>query len=506
MTVRSFELPEKNRTGPLRRIRQKTLQPSSPKAHRTKIVCTLGPATASIEVVRGMFEAGADVFRINLSHGGYEAHAEGIALVRSAAREISHNAAILLDLQGVKVRTTVCKDGPFEIPPGTGIDVAGGEEPSHAGRIHIAPAAALQNLRLDDRVLVDDGKICLRAVAKVGDAWRCEVEAGGVVKDRKGVNLPDTPTRELPALTQKDIADIEWGVRQGVDLFALSFVRSANDVATAKRVIAGMGADIPVIAKLEKPEVLADLDRILEESFGVMVARGDLGVEAPPEKVPVMQKKIIAEARRLMKPVITATQMLESMIERPVPTRAEASDVANAVFDGTDAVMLSGETSVGKYPVETVRMMARIIAEAEAEMVKQRKPRTLSTKKVTFANAVGAAACAAAESVRAKCIIIYTHSGYSATLVSGSRPTMPIYTFGADDRVLRRLGLIWGIETRKLLRTPSSVEELIQSCEKALLTERLVEPNDAAVIVAGMPFHQSGNTNFLKMHRIEEGG
>jgi pyruvate kinase len=340
----------------------------------------------------------------------------------------------------------------------------------------------------------------------MGDAWRCEVEAGGVVKDRKGVNLPDTPTRELPALTQKDIADIEWGVRQGADLFALSFVRSANDVATAKRVIAGMGADIPVIAKLEKPEVLADLDRILEESFGVMVARGDLGVEAPPEKVPVMQKKIIAEARRLMKPVITATQMLESMIERPVPTRAEASDVANAVFDGTDAVMLSGETSVGKYPVETVRMMARIIAEAEAEMVKQRKPRTLSTKKVTFANAVGAAASAAAESVRAKCIIIYTHSGYSATLVSGSRPTMPIYTFGADDRVLRRLGLIWGIETRKLLRTPSSVEELIQSCEKALLTERLVEPNDAAVIVAGMPFHQSGNTNVLKMHRIEEGG
>jgi pyruvate kinase len=491
---------------PLPATRQKPLRTSPPKPHRTKIVCTLGPATASIDTVRGMIAAGADVFRINLSHGQYETHAAGMALVRRAAKELNHNASILLDLQGVKVRTTPCKTGPFELTQDAEIEIAGGEEPSHPGRIHIAPAAALQNLRVDDRVLIDDGKICLRAVKKLSDGWQCVIEAGGIVKDRKGVNLPDTPTRDLPGLTQKDIADIEWGVQQGADLFALSFVRSSEDVVTAKRVIGGLGADTPVIAKLEKPEVLSDLDGIFQEAFGVMVARGDLGVEAPPEKVPVMQKKIIAEARRLMKPVITATQMLESMIERPVPTRAEASDVANAVFDGTDAVMLSGETSVGKYPVETVRMMGRIIAEAEAEMAKQKKSRTYFSKKVTFANAVGAAACVAAESVGARCIIVYTHSGYSATLVSGCRPNMPIYTFGANEHILRRLSLSWGVETRKLVRTPSSVEELIQSCEKSLLSDKLVEPNEAVVIVAGMPFHQTGNTNFLKMHRIEEGG
>jgi pyruvate kinase len=453
-----------------------------------------------------MIEAGADVFRINLSHGDYAAHAESISIVRKAARELNYNAAVLLDLQGVKFRTTVCKNGPFEVVAGSYVEIAGGEKSSDKTLIYIAPAAAIQNLRPGDRILIDDGKICLRADKKNSEGWRCRVETGGVVKDRKGINLPDTPTRELPALTDKDRADIEWGVEQGADLFALSFVRSANDVALAKRVIAGLGSDTPVIAKLEKPEVLNDLEAILQESFGVMIARGDLGVEAPPEKVPVMQKKIIAEARRLMKPVITATQMLESMIDRPIPTRAEASDVANAVFDGTDAVMLSGETSVGKYPVETVRMMCRIVAEAETEMLRQRKARTLSMKKVTFATAVGAAASVAAESVRARCIIVYTHSGYSATLLSGYRPAVPVYTFGSNENVLRRLAIFWGVETRRLVRPPSSIEELIHSCEKALLAEKIVEPSDPVVILAGTPFHQAGNTNFLKLHRIEESG
>jgi len=480
--------------------------PPAIKSHRTKIVCTLGPATSSLEIVRSMIEAGADVFRINLSHGGYEAHLESILLVRKAARSLNHNAAVLLDLQGVKFRITVCKDGPFELATGSEVEITGGEEPSHAGRLQIAPAAALQNLRAGDRVLIDDGKVCLRARSKSGRVWTCEVESGGTVKDRKGINLPDTPTRDLPALTEKDIADIEWGVKHGADLFALSFVRSAEDVNSANKVIAGLGADIPVIAKLEKPEVFDDLESVLKQSFGVMVARGDLGVEVPPERVPVMQKKIIAEARRQMKPVITATQMLESMIERPIPTHAEASDVANAVFDGTDAVMLSGETSIGKYPVETVRMMARIIASAEDEMLKSRKPRTLSTKKVTFTTAVGGAACFAAESVGAKCIITYTHTGYSASLVSGYRPGVPVYAFGSNEITLRRLGLIWGIETKRLVRTPSTVEDLIEWSEKALLAERLVEPNDSVVIVSGMPFHKAGNTNFLKLHRIEERG
>jgi pyruvate kinase len=353
---------------------------------------------------------------------------------------------------------------------------------------------------------MDDGRLSLRAIRRKGDAWECLVETDGIVKDKKGVNLPDTPTRELTELTAKDIADIEWGVQNGVDFFALSFVRSSQDVVSAKQVIQGLGADTPLIAKIEKPEALSDLEGILQESFGVMVARGDLGVEAPPEKVPVMQKKIIAEARRLRKPVITATQMLESMITRPFPSRAEASDIANAVFDGTDAVMLSGETSVGKYPVESVLMMERITAEAEAALLSQRRPRPLSPRKVNFTNAVGTAACVAAESIRARCIIVYTHGGYSAALVSGCRPSMPIFTFGDSEKILRRLALIWGIEARCLPLPPDSVEDLVKTCEKHLMDARLVEPKDSVVVVGGIPFRERGNTNFLKTHRIGESG
>jgi len=260
-----------------------------------------------------------------------------------------------------------------------------------------------------------------------------------------------------------------------------------------------------VIAKLEKPEALGDLKSILEESFGVMVARGDLGVEMPPEKVPVIQKRIIAEARKARKPVITATQMLESMIESPVPTRAEASDVANAVFDGSDAVMLSGETSVGKFPIETVRMMTRIVQEAEAAMLKDTKTRALSArKKTTFANAIGEAACVAAEAVGAKCIIVFTRAGYAASLVAGCRPRMPIYTFGQDARILRRLSLVWGTETRLLEPPPVTVEDFLRASEASLLRDRLVGPGDPAVIVAGVPFKVVGNTNLLKLHRIGE--
>jgi pyruvate kinase len=235
-----------------------------------------------------------------------------------------------------------------------------------------------------------------------------------------------------------------------------------------------------------------------------MVARGDLGVEMPPEKVPVIQKQVIAEARKVRKPVITATQMLESMIESPVPTRAEASDVANAVFDGSDAVMLSGETSVGKFPVETVRMMARIIGEAESALFRDTKPRALSARKTSFANAVGEAACVAAEAVGAKCIIVFTRGGYAASLVAGSRPRMPIYTFGIDARILRRLSLVWGTETRLLESLPATVEDLLKASEASLLRDGLVEPADAAVMVAGVPFDVPGSTNLLKLHRIGE--
>ena len=449
-----------------------------------------------------MMEAGADIFRVNFSHGDYETHQKNLEMVRSAARDLQHNVAILLDLQGIKVRTTFTRSGPFELVEGSEIEIQGGEEASDSKRISIAPREAVQNLRPGDPVLIDDGRIRLRVLQGRGGFWTCRVEVGGVVKDRKGVHLPDTPTRELPSLTPKDLKDLEWAIGHGVDLIALSFVRSRRDIIEVKKFLADRGADIPVIAKIEKPEVFSELEGVLQESYGVMVARGDLGVEMRLEKVPLMQKKIIAQARSLMKPAITATQMLESMMERPIPTRAEVSDVANAVFDGTDAVMLSGETAVGKYPIETVRMMGQIVAEADAEMLKTRKTRTFSAEKAPFANAVGEAACVAAESVGAKCIVVYTRSGYSAILVSGRRPAMPVFAFGEHEKTLRRLALVWGVETRLLHGTPTSVEGLIRECETTLLQESAVQEGDSAVMVAGMPFVETGNTNFLKLHRV----
>jgi pyruvate kinase len=470
------------------------------------MVCTLGPATQSPKVLAELIRAGADVFRLNFSHGTLDTHAQSVALVRQAARRAGRQVAILLDLQGVKVRTTPCRSGPIELATGARLEIAGGTRPSDSRRIRISPAVALGGLRPGHRILFDDGRILLRALRRAGrGAWTCAVEAGGVLGDRKGVNLPDSPMRALPSLTPKDLKDIAWGVRQGVDLFALSFVRAARDVAAARKAIARLGSDIPVIAKIEKPEALADLPRILEESYGVMVARGDLGVEMPPEEVPVIQKRIIAEARRLRKPVITATQMLESMVQNVTPTRAEASDVANAVFDGTDAVMLSGETSIGKHPVEAARMMARILEAAEAAILSGRPRRSLAAKKSPPASAIAEAACVAAEAVRARCIIVYTHGGYSAAVVAGCRPAVPLFAFGENDRILRRLAVVWGTETRQLDATPASVQDLIARSERQLIREGSTRRGDAAAIVAGIPFEETGNTNFLKLHRIGEG-
>ncbi|MBN2489484.1 MAG: pyruvate kinase, partial [Planctomycetes bacterium] len=334
-------------------------EPAVRRSLRTKIVCTLGPATSAPDRIRALILEGVDCFRINLSHGTEEEHAETIARVRAASREAGRPVPVLLDLRGAKIRTTESRPSPFELRTGAAVALAGGEKPSTEQRLHITPAIALENLEVGHRILIDDGKIELVVTHRRPAEWGCRVVTGGSVNDRRGVTLLEVPTPQLPGLTDKDVSDIAFGVRHGADLFALSFVRSAADVVAARKQIARCGAETPIIAKIEKPEAITELDRILEESYGVMVARGDLGVEAPLEKVPVYQKRIIARARKRCKPVITATQMLESMTDRPVPTRAEVSDVANAVFDGTDAVMLSAETSIGKYPLEAVRMMAR---------------------------------------------------------------------------------------------------------------------------------------------------
>lgn len=471
------------------------------KTQRTKIVCTLGPATSAFEMIRALAVEGVDCFRINLSHGTREEHAEMVSKIRQASREAGRDVPILLDLRGAKIRTTESEPDPFELRSGSEVTLAGGSAPSTERRICVLPAGALKNLREGDRVLIDDGKIELAVLSKGPGEWKCRVDVGGPVKGRRGVTLPGVSTDHLPGLTEKDLSDIEFGVRQGVDFFALSFVRSAADVVAAKREIARLGAEIPIIAKLEKPEAVARLDAILEEAYGVMVARGDLGVEAPLEKVPVYQKQIIASARRARKPVITATQMLESMIERPVPTRAEVSDVANAVFDGTDAVMLSGETSMGKYPLEAVRRMALVAEEAERALFEAPCERTFSAERRTFPDALGAAASVAAESVEARCIVIFTASGYSAALVSGYRPCVPMYAFTPDESVAKRLAIRWGVEPRLIRPPPASVEEFVRRAETTLIEDGLLASGDAYAVVAGVPLEEKANTNLLQLRR-----
>lgn len=475
------------------------------KTQRTKIVCTLGPATSSPEAIRALLLEGADGFRINLSHGSAEEHARTIARVRAASLELGRDVPVLLDLRGAKIRTTESHPDPFELRAGEETTLAGGAEPSSSLRIHVLPANALEHLRAGDRVLVDDGKIALVVVAAGRGEWRCRVEAGGSVASRRGVTLVGVATDQLPGLTEKDLSDIAFGVREGADLFALSFVRSAKDVAAAKRAIAKLGREIPIVAKIEKPEAVADLEAILAESWGVMVARGDLGVEAPLEKVPVYQKRIIGLARCHRRPVITATQMLESMTEKPTPTRAEVSDVANAVFDGTDAVMLSGETSIGKYPIEAVRRMAAVLEEAERALFEAPRERTFEASERNFPDALGAAATVAAESIGAKCVLVYTASGYSAGLISGYRPAVPIHAFSPDEAVVRRLGILWGVEARLLAPPPASVEDLVRRSERALLEEGLLSPGDPYAVVAGVPLEETANTNLLQLRRAGEG-
>ncbi|MDO8560129.1 MAG: pyruvate kinase, partial [bacterium] len=467
---------------------------------RTKIIATLGPASASIGVIRDLITAGANVFRLNFSHGDHAQHAAALANVRQAAADLERrDIAVMGDLQGVKIRTTVCANGPFMLETGTTIKVADGEQPSDRSCLRLQPTGMTRLLQREEHILIDDGRIRLLTLERRGEALVCRVEQGGTIADRRGVHLPDSQHGVLPSLTPKDEVDLSWGIANGVDVFALSFVRSGNDVRLAKQFIRARGADTPVIAKLETREFLQELPDILSESFGVMVARGDLGVVMSPETVPYMQKRLVADARAHLKPVIVATQMLETMIEQPQPTRAETSDVANAVFDGVDAVMLSGETAIGRYPVEAVATMRRILSSNEnaTDRDGDRCPRSLMVDTATFPVALGAATCYAAEAVDAQCIIVYTQHGESPPLVAARRPRLPLYVFSEHAAVLRRLALVWGVQTRLLQTTPATVEEVVLACETALLWEGLIRPERPLVIMAKRPAGEAGKTNFL---------
>ena len=465
----------------------------------SKIVCTIGPASSSPRIIERLMHAGMDVARLNFSHGKHQDHARSIATLRAAAIEHEKPIAIIADLQGPKIRT-----GP--LAGGTAVTLRAGQRfvittarvPGDSSCVSTTFRPLPREVHRGNRILLSDGLIELRVQKVRGQEVICEVVNGGVLGQHKGINLPGIQLR-VPALTPKDRKDLAFALTQDANYIAVSFVRHPEDVVLAKNLIRRAGQDTPVIAKLEKPEAIENLDAILRVADGVMVARGDLGVEMNPERVPVVQKMIINRAREARRPVITATQMLESMTQNPRPTRAEASDVANAIFDGSDAVMLSAETASGKYPVEAVAMMARIIEEAEGSITEF--PRPSMQEKLKVAETVAELVCHASRELHMKLIAVFTHSGFTARLVSRYRPLVPIVAFSPEAETRRRMALFWGVMARAIVDV-HKVDGLAEIAEQRLLEERLVSKGDVIGIVAGTPMGVRGTTNFMKFHII----
>jgi pyruvate kinase len=470
-------------------------------SERTKVVATLGPASSTPEVLGGMVEAGLDVVRLNFSHGEKADHLARFELVRSVATERNRNLAILVDLQGPKIRVGLVDDNGVRLDRGQEVVLVAGADRAEEPEIPVVYPALAADVRKGDQILLDDGAIGLRVEDVEGDRVRCQVERPGVVKSRKGVNLPGVAV-SAASLTRKDRADVVTAVEAGADYVALSFVRRPDDVAEAKQAIAEAGGDIPVVAKLERPEAIDCLDEILEAADAVMVARGDLGVELAVEQVPPIQKHIIARANSLGVPVITATQMLESMVASPRPTRAEASDVANAIFDGTDAVMLSQETAIGQYPVESVATMARIAREAEATPYLSAPPPP-AVGVLDVPATVCRAAVQIATDLGCTAIVAFTETGASARYVSRFRPRTPIIGLTTSEAARRRMALYWGVETATPLGVGTQVRSMIDDADARILREGLLNRGDLVVVVAGSPGGRGG-TNRVLVHRVGE--
>lgn len=470
-------------------------------ANETKIVATIGPASRSKTCLRRMISAGMNVARLNFSHGGYTDHEKAIEHIRSLSEEMNKPVGILLDLQGPKIRTGRLLEGkPVLLKRNETIqittrDVYGGPN----GLISTTYKRLPRDVGEGDTILIDDGLIELQVLSAEKDAVMCKVIQGGVLKEHKGINLPGIPV-SVPSLTQKDKRDLEFGIRAGVDYVALSFVRKAGDVKRLKTILKGQKADIPVIAKIEKPEAVADLNEILDVADGVMIARGDLGVEMKPEEVPTIQKHIIKKAIAANKPVITATQMLETMIEHPVPTRAEASDVANAIIDGTDAIMLSGETAVGRYPVKAVRMMSRIAAVAEGSPFMHYNLSFKRDPREPVTHAVAQSAVDILHELDAKAIMVFSVSGQTSKLISKQRPIKPVFAFSPSSRVYNRLSLVWGV-TPFQIPPINDAKKIIEAGEDILLRKRFLKQDDLIIIVTGLAL-KKGSTNMIKIHRV----
>ncbi|WP_243075032.1 pyruvate kinase [Microbacterium sp. SS28] len=469
---------------------------------RAKIVATLGPATAAYETIEALVRAGLDVARINRSHGEYAEHELAYANVRRASDATGRAVGVLVDLQGPKIRLARFADGPHVLAPGDIFTITTEDVPGTKELVGTTFPQLAQDVVEGDTILVDDGKVRLRVLETDGVRVRTEVVVGGAVSNNKGLNLPGVAV-SAPALSEKDEADLRWALRLGADLIALSFVRDPKDVQRARVIMAEEGRRIPIIAKIEKPEAVDRLQDIIDAFDGVMVARGDLGVELPLEAVPIVQKRAVELCRRWAKPVIVATQMLESMIESPVPTRAETSDVANAVLDGADAVMLSGETSVGKYPVVVVETMARIVESTEDHGLERIPP--LGTKPRTQGGALTLAAASVADFVDAKYVCVFSQSGDSARRMSRLRHRVPIIAFTDLAETRSRSALLWGVETF-LVERGATTDELMTILDDTLLEAELARKGDTVLVTAGAPPGIAGSTNNVRVHVVGSGG
>ena len=475
----------------------------TPIQRRAKIVATLGPASNSEPVFRDLVRAGIDVVRLNFSHGTHEEKLGLIQMIRKVSRDERKPLCILGDLQGPKIRTSKLKDHqPVMLKAGGRLTITPRDVPGTASLVGTTFKTLADNVEQGSRILLSDGLIELRVHEVTGADVVCEIINGGLLGENKGINLPGIPVR-VPSLTDKDSEDLEFALKNGVDAVAVSFVRTAEDVRLVRNRVSAYGSETWIIAKLEKPQAIAHLDSILQAADGIMVARGDLGVEVPPEKVPAIQKHIIRRAAEYFKPVITATQMLESMIENPRPTRAEVSDVANAVYDGTDAVMLSGESAVGKYPVEAVSMMARIVSEAEHHIKEDHlnEPMIRQTR-LSIAETICEATAHAADDLDLRGIALFTESGTTARQLSKYHPTAPIFALSPIDITINRLNLLWGTTPVRCPKV-NTTEALVEVAENLLEQNGYVRNREVIAIVAGTRT-KSGSTNFLRLHVLGE--
>jgi pyruvate kinase len=470
--------------------------------NRTKIVATMGPATADVNTLEAMFNEGLDICRINFSHGDYDAVLSTVKNIRDLNKKLNRHVGILADLQGPKLRIGIIKNNLVQLENGKEISITTKEKEGDAEEIYITYPQFPQDVKVGELVLIDDGKIHLKVIETNGkDSVRCRILSGGPLSSKKGVNLPNTKI-SLPCLTLKDLRDLDFALEHDFDWIGLSFVRSVTDIVELKEIIKNKGKRARVIAKIEKPEAIKEIDNIIDVTDGIMVARGDLGVELPMERVPLIQKMLVQKCIEMSKPVIIATQMMESMITSYTPTRAEVNDVANAVMDGADAVMLSAETSVGKYPVKVIEMMRRIITEVEELDTIYHKEHTPQIKTITYiTDSICYNACSLAHHAGAKALISMTNSGYTAFKLSSHRPKAPIFIFTDNRSLLTTLSLVWGVRGF-FYDKYESTDQTINDLKEMVKKEGHLKSDDLVINIASMPMKEKGRTNMMKLSYI----